>query len=134
MNKTCTPLSIVLECIEAHNQHDVVKQKSFFDDTCQWLLDDGSYILESMEKFIPWYSELLKRSPKMHIEVINHLVVGEVVVLEELVSGQVTETGIEVNPYYCISTYRINNNKITSKRVYGPLTKDEDGSSDQNDN
>jgi hypothetical protein len=124
MNKILSPLSIVLDCIEAHNQHNIVKQKSYFDDSCHWYLDDGSFILESMEDFIPWYSNLLKRSPKMHIEVKNQLVVGNVVVLEELVSGQVSESGKEVNPYYCISTYRVSHNKITNKRVYGPLAKD----------
>jgi hypothetical protein len=123
MNKMITPLSIVLDCIEAHNQHDIVRQKSYFTDSCQWFLDDGTCMLETMENFIPWYSELLKRSPKMHIEVKNQLVVGEVVVLEELVSGQVTDKGVEVPPYYCISTYRITDNKISNKRVYGPLTK-----------
>jgi hypothetical protein len=118
-----TPLSIVLECIEAHNQHDVGKQKSYFEETCQWLLDDGTCMLESMENFIPWYTPLIDRSPNLHIEVKNQLVVGEVVVLEELVSGQVTENGVEEAPYYCISTYRIRNNKIASKIVYGPLNK-----------
>lgn len=112
------PLDIVLDCIKAHNEHDVVRQGSFFDESCQWIKDNGDVILEKMEDFIPWYSELIKRSPNMHIEVKNSLVSGEVVVLEEYVSGQVSKDGKEIPPYYCISTYRIKESKISSKKVY----------------
>ncbi|MFD2446500.1 nuclear transport factor 2 family protein [Bacillus sp. CGMCC 1.16607] len=112
------PLKIVLDQIEAHNRHDLRAQKDFFADSCSWISDNGTYILKDMEQFIPQYGKVIEQSPNIHIEVKNYMVVGEVVVLEEYISGTMLKDGSEQPPYSCIVTYRVKNNKITNMRVY----------------
>lgn len=117
MGLTTNALEIVMNQFEAHNRHDLEAQKAFFDDTCRWVDRYGSLIRENMDDFIEDYGSFMKRCPKLHIEVKYAFTSGDVVIVEEVISGAVNKEGQEVPPYSCLVAYRIKDSKIATLNI-----------------
>ena len=102
--------TLVQRQLDAYNQHDInAFLACFSDDVRMYELGENSPFIEGLTAARETYEPLFTNSPDLHVELVNRIANGDIVVDHEHVIGMGDD-----GPMRCIAIYRIKENQIAS--------------------
>ena len=109
-------LKVVFDQIDAYNKRDIDTFHSFFSSDCLWDNGIGEKTFKNMDEMYQQMAAMFKRSPNLHCVVEKVIEVGDYIIFEEHVTGNVRPDGKEIS-FSCAAIYKVTNDKINALRI-----------------
>jgi uncharacterized protein (TIGR02246 family) len=117
MNVLASPETLVQSGIDAYNAHDANAFAAVYAENMQLLDLGGELFLYGREALRERYAMLFANAPRIHVEIVKRIVVGDVVIDEERITGTASGSDAHVGVIYQTANGQIERVWVTRSRA-----------------
>jgi uncharacterized protein (TIGR02246 family) len=117
MNVLASPEALVQQGIDAYNAHDASAFAAVYAENMQLFDLGGELFLYGREALRERYAMLFANAPQIHVEIARRIVVGDVVIDEERITGTASGGDAHVAVIYEVANGLIERVWVTRSRA-----------------
>ena len=117
MNVLASPEALVQQGIDAYNAHDANAFAAVYGENMQLFDLGGELFLYGREALRERYAMLFANAPQIHVEIARRIVVGDVVIDEERITGTASGGDAHVGVIYEVANGLIERVWVTRSRT-----------------